>query len=298
MGNRKKKKTKSVGTNNPGRYDAALLGYDQSAVGRVSAYCGTVLSNDRGKMLMSRGRYEGAIACFLRVLEHKKGDANIYENIAMSYAELGRHGEALPYYARAIELDPSHVSAHHNKGRSHAATGDYAGALSCYLRAIELCPDNAQSHHSLGLVYMHLDDYASSLPCFARAIELDVSYGDAYYNKGLAHAELGEHAEALVCYERSLEYRPNADACHGIGLAYMELGEYGKALSSYERGLTLPGDHRGINRNIGVVYCVLGDKSKGYEYFIQSARTGNVEVQQLLEEEGIDWKPKSEVHKY
>jgi tetratricopeptide (TPR) repeat protein len=274
-----------------GRYDAALLGYDKSADDdRVSAYCVAVRSNHRGRQLMERGCYAEAIACFLRVLEHNCGDADVYESIAESYAELGRHVEAIPYYARAIELDPVRLSAHHNKGLAHSSTGDYAGAVVCYSRAIEVSPDYAQSHYSLGVAYVHLGDYASSISCFARAIELDVTCGEAYYHKGYSHAALGEYAEAIVCYERSLSYRPKADACHGLGLVYSKLGESEKALSSYERGLKLPGDHKVIWRNMGAAYYAMGDEAKAYECCIQSARLGHVEVQRHLEEDGIDWR--------
>ena len=112
--------------------------------------------NGIGQVHQHSNRQREAIAAFERALEIEPGNAQIHNNIAISYQELSQFAEAISHYMKAIEADPGVAEIHYNLATLVQLLGRYEEVVGFYQRALRLRPDMNAIYPNLMHVQMNL----------------------------------------------------------------------------------------------------------------------------------------------
>ncbi|MBZ0279833.1 MAG: tetratricopeptide repeat protein [Anaerolineae bacterium] len=207
--------------------------------------------------------YASAIGYLSTYIELVPRDPYGYVERGYAQSFLGRYDEAIADYVRAIELNPDYAASYNNRGNAYLDLGEYDDALGDYNRAIELDPEYAVAYNNRGNAYLDLGEYDNALGDYNRAIELDPEYANAYFNRALTHYDLGDYEDAVADYDRYLEFYPeDADAYYNRGLSNMNLALAGENIdpdvieADFERavelGMTIPNDVEDLLSDLGI----------------------------------------------
>jgi tetratricopeptide (TPR) repeat protein len=115
----------------------------------------------------SREYYDDALELFLRQVELKPEDAQLYEKTGYCYQEAGLYDEALRYY-RMAELIDRKVWTIKKMGLCFRRLGKYEEALEHYLQASDLDPENTHTTMMIAHCYLDLKDYENALKYYFR----------------------------------------------------------------------------------------------------------------------------------
>ena len=112
--------------------------------------------NGIGQVHQHSNRQREAIAAFERALEIEPDNAQIHNNVAISYQELSQFAEAISHYMKAIEADPGVAEIHYNLATLVQLLGRYEEVVGFYQRALRLRPDMNAIYPNLMHVQMNL----------------------------------------------------------------------------------------------------------------------------------------------
>jgi len=127
--------------------------------------------NGIGQVYQHSNRQKEAIAAFERALELEPENAQIHNNLAISYQELAQYAEAIKHYMRAIEIDPGVAEIHYNLATLVQLLGRYEDVVGFYQRALRLRPDMNAIYPNLMHVQMNLCMWQNLESIMARVIE-------------------------------------------------------------------------------------------------------------------------------
>lgn len=214
--------------------------------------------------LYEEGRYKEAIPVAKRAIllaEDRDGEhagvADILNQLAVLYKQLGRYAEAEPLYLRALRIQEKTLGNNH--------------------------PEVAASLNNLAVLYEVQGHYIKAVPLHRRALgiwekELGPDHpklATGLNNLAAVYYRQGQHREAEPLYVRSLEIRENAlgpehpdvaISLSNLSTMYLAQGRYREAGPLYQRALriwerALGNEHpyvaTGLN-NLAVLYHVQG----------------------------------------
>lgn len=161
-----------------------------------------VLRNDMGLVLLSAGRPEAAVACFLEATTLQPDFFDAHGNLFITYERLGRLAEASASLEQAIALRPEFAELHFNLGNILVGLGRRDEAVTSLRRAVELRPDHAQALHNLGMVLLDLGRTVEAIASLRRALALLPDSEMIKANLGLACLEQGDIREGLTWLRR------------------------------------------------------------------------------------------------
>jgi tetratricopeptide (TPR) repeat protein len=146
-----------------------------------------------GVLMVSQGKYQGAIDSFNYALSQNTTSINItgallytYQGKAFSQIQLGKYSDAVATADQGLAQFPKDSKLWNNKGYALYKQGDFLNALSAY----------------------------------DKAIAIDQNYTIALVNKGDTLTGLGRYGDAIASYNQALATDPgNHDATAGIALA-------------------------------------------------------------------------------
>jgi serine/threonine protein kinase/tetratricopeptide (TPR) repeat protein len=245
-----------------------------------------------GAIQKKRFHTEGALACFLRVLEFLNrakghgGSGGYRQERMLSSFEAGEiyrltgdynkainHfsvvlAENLPGVSREMETD-----ALNKLGDVFLRKGDYEEARKCILKSLDITTSFgdrtrlATAVNTMGNIRWHLGDSGGSLEDFAAALALRRELKDepgaavCLNNIGWVHFNRGRYAEALKYFEESLALKKKIRDTHGsaqsmesIGIVLERQGFYARALKYHEDTLKIM---RELGDRRGVAYSLL-----------------------------------------
>ena len=96
----------------------------------------------RGKDLLNKGDYEGALHCFRSLNELNQYNTKCLHLCGIALYRLKEYNEAITYIDRSIEINPYDDLMYESKGDCYKALEKYDEALEFYLKALELNPNN------------------------------------------------------------------------------------------------------------------------------------------------------------
>lgn len=199
-----------------------------------------------------------AIACEKKVIplaekiNYKKGLAWAYNNIGITYKNMGKGKEALEHHMQALKIreelgnKKEISSSFNNLGNTYDLLGDKKQAIEYHRKALELREalhdtiGMAKSFNNIASAYVDIPDYYKAIDYGFKAVKLYEAVGE----------RSGIHADAL----------------NNLGLGYAHLEDFDKALSYYQKALSIQEeleDNQEIARmldNIGVIYHQQGQK--------------------------------------
>jgi tetratricopeptide (TPR) repeat protein len=184
----------------------------------------------------SKNYYSDALGLFIRQLEEKPDDSQLYEKIAFCYQQEENYEEALRYYQRA-ELIERKIWTLKKIGLCLRRLGKKEEALDYYLQAGELDPEDMHTAMMTGHCYLDLRNYETALKYYFR-----VEYNDPGNLKILrpiafCYFALGRFEDSEKYYERLSSGKLNAHDYINKGHLSLCRGKKREAVDFYRLGI-------------------------------------------------------------
>jgi tetratricopeptide (TPR) repeat protein len=184
----------------------------------------------------SKNYYDDALELFLKQLNLRPDDSQLYEKLGYCYQQTGKYIEALKYYQRA-ELIDRKVWTIKKTGLCLRRLGKNEEALEYYLQAGDMEPENIHTTIMIAHCYLDLHDYESSLKYYFK-----VEYKEPGNKKILrpiawCYFALGRFDESEKYYERLSESKLNAHDYINIGHLALCKGDKKNAIEHYRQSI-------------------------------------------------------------
>ena len=135
-----------------------------------------------------------------------------HTNLANLLVDGGRHEDALAHYIKAVELRPYDMQVYLNFGAGYLMTGSTPRAIEMFRRGLE-CPNGAPDlrsklENNLGSALVTIGDIDGAVRFYRQAIDDNPLNSSAHSNLGKVLASLGRNAEAKEHYQIALHPQP------------------------------------------------------------------------------------------
>ena len=197
---------------------------------RMGAY------NNLGLTYHEMGKLDEAIAAYRQAEEMGPTDANLENNFGNTLYAQERIEDAVVHYRRALEVKPDHVAALNNLGNALKRQGQVDEAIACLGRALEIDPDHAHALNNLGNAYLAQQQVAKATACYRQALEKNPGLFEAHNNLGTILYQRKRVVEAFACYRRALEIKPDhADTLNNFAEALKDGGQTEEAAAMIQK---------------------------------------------------------------
>ena len=210
---------------------------------------------DKAIKLYNDGKYQEAIDAFSSVLEVCQDNAELYNNIALCYANLGEYEKAEKYYLKAQELNPKLAQVYINLADIYYRRKDMASGIGLVTTGLVELPDNLVLRHYLARFYMEDAKLDLAIDELENILEKQPDNFDVYYDLGRVHFELGNYASAIENFENVLEYKSeNPWIYYYLGEAYEANDEIDKALSNFLKAIARNDSFSPAYKKAGILF--------------------------------------------
>ncbi len=193
--------------------------------------------------------------------------------------------EARTAFERALELDPGDAIAHVQYGFLLLSLGRTDEALAEVRRSVELDPLSVQSRTAYVALLFFARQYETAIDEAARTLELEPDLDYVHYVKGFAHALRGEVEEGLAEVGRAHEIN-GGQVYTRVGQAYLYAmrGDRERALAILDElePTLVP------LKEIALVYGVLGDSDRAFEYLDRALEEEPASLFYLMTDPTVD----------
>lgn len=223
---------------------------------------------DKAVELYNKGDYQKAIDTFSSVLENYPDNAEVYNNIALCYANLGDFDNAEKNYLKAEELNPSLVQIYINLADIYYRQKQMGKGIELISRGLGAIGDNLVLRHYLARFYMEDARLDLAIDELEHILEQQPENYDVYYDLGKVHFELGNYDSALENFENVLEFKPDNEwIYYYLGQAYEANNEIDKALSNYLKAIARNENFIPSYKKAAILFLARGDYEDAVEYF-------------------------------
>ena len=161
-----------------------------------------------GDLRRQTGRYNEAVAAFLRVLSQQPNNADAVLGLAETYKSSGDLKKAEESYKRAIALNPNFWGGYNKLGAFYITQGRAQESVPMFQKVVALVPDNMRGYNNLGGTYQVLGRYEEAIRVFSESIKRAPS-AQGYSNLGTCYYFTGRYAEAAQAFEKAVELTPD-----------------------------------------------------------------------------------------
>lgn len=229
---------------------------------------------DHAMQFFKERKYKEAIDVFSSVLETEPDNADIYNNLAVSYSCLGNFEQAEKFYIKALELDPELVQAYINLSDLYYKAGDLPSAIGTLQRGSYELTDNLVIAHLLARVYIEDQRWDDAIDELDKVLDGEPENYDAYYDLGHVYFELGDYEAAISNFETVIEYQENKEInnellYYALAQAYEGNNEIDKAISNYLKAIAVNDKFILAYKKVGVLFLARNDYEDAIEYFEQ-----------------------------
>jgi Flp pilus assembly protein TadD len=144
--------------------------------------------------------WKNSFTLFSHANEVTQNNYIAYDNIGLTYSDLGHYAEAINAYQQAIKINPDYEVAYYNLGNAYGHLGRLSQAIEAYQQAVEIKPDYAMAYSNLGVAYGSLARYDEAIDAFKQAVKIEPDLAEAYYNLGATYLTIGDKNSALAEY--------------------------------------------------------------------------------------------------
>jgi len=128
-----------------------------------------------------------AIAAYDTAIALNPKDADMYINLAITYAAMNQPDSEAIYYGKVVSLLPGEVEYVERQGMAWFKAGNFREAASCFLTQSKLQPQNHNAVYNASVCYDHLGEKASALSYALKAKQMGHAVDDKYLD-GLRRA--------------------------------------------------------------------------------------------------------------
>lgn len=209
-----------------------------------------------------------AIDAFSSVLETEGDKAEIYNNIALCYANLGDDVKAEKNYLKAEQLDSSLPHIYINLSDIYYKTKRFGEGIEMLTRGIYALPENMVLRHYLARFYMEDAKLDLAIDELDKVLDAQPENYDAYYDLGRVYFELGVYDSAIEAFENVLELKnDNEWVYYYLGQAYEANDEIDKAISNYIKATAINFNFPPAFKKLGILFMARGEFEDAIEYF-------------------------------
>ncbi len=163
-------------------------------------------------------KFADAIKEYNLAIKETPGVPALYFGLGSVYKNMERFQEAIEQLTITISLDPDYTDAFINLGTCYEGIGDIERAEMSYRRASTLEPDRVQPYIRLGDLFMAGEQYQQSAENFVHAIDLDPENHVIYTKIGVLYGRVGDTATAFEYFRKFVELDP------GYAAGYLNWG--------------------------------------------------------------------------
>ena len=261
----------SLTTKDDKNHDYASLGDPKSELEYSTAF--PVASAEeaiiRGNEAMSKGDIDRALFEYIRALEEKGADGDLFYKIGEIHLVRNDIRRAELSFILVLKEQPEHIGALTELGRLQMQRRDYASARKLLSKALGLKPDSARILNSLGVLEDMTKNHRQANIYFTKAVTLSPNNPTYMNNLGYSHYLQGDHAAAEHAFENTLKIDPNYKrSWRNLGLVYAKKGRYNEALDAFSK---VEKEHQAMN-DVGYVAMIAGRYDEADYYFHEALR--------------------------
>jgi predicted O-linked N-acetylglucosamine transferase (SPINDLY family) len=184
--------------------------------------------------------FSSAVREYLKLVEMGIRTPLLFQNLGVSYFQLGAWRESAHALESAIALGADSSELWLNLGHTRAKLGDWIAARDAYATAAARAPENPHTHAELGLARHRLRDLAGAQDAYRKALALAPDDAAVWNNLGAAAQESGNPDAAIAAFRRASALAPGfAPACANLGSALADVGERQAARDAFARAVAL-----------------------------------------------------------
>lgn len=218
--------------------------------------------------LFKNKEWEKAIDAFSRILEKINDNAELYNNLALSYYYVGEIEQAEKFFLKALGINPKLPEVYINLADLYFKQRNFADAIDLLQTGTYEVPENLVLKHYLARVYMEDARLDLAVDELDKILEEQPENYDAYYDLGRIYFELGNYDLAIDCFENVLKYKnDNEWIFYYLGQAYEANNEIDKAISNYLKAITVNDKFYPAYKKAGVLFLTRNDYDDAIEYF-------------------------------
>jgi tetratricopeptide (TPR) repeat protein/TolB-like protein len=194
----------------------------------------------RGALTNHDGRYEQAIADYLRAIEIEPGNSDAYRRLGITYENNNQRDKALGAYLKAVEVARTYFKPYQDLGAFYYHAGNYHEAARQFETEVWLAPGESGAHFALGTAYVELGYYDQAEDEFRTALTQGET-PSLLDNLGVVLMDEGRDSEAITYFRRSLNLSPGASSLSWINLAtaLRRTGRGAESAEANRKGLEL-----------------------------------------------------------
>ena len=223
---------------------------------------------DKAVEAYNKGDYQKAIDLFSSVLETESSSAELYNNIALCYYNLGELDKAEKNFLKAQELNPKLPQIYVNLSDIYFKKKEYLNGIELLSQGIYELPDNLVLRHYLARFYMEDSRLDLAIDELYKILDAQPENYDAYYDLARVNFELGNYDIAIENFENVLEYKDNNEwVYYYLAQAYEANNEVDKAISNYLKAIAVNFKFIPPYKKVGILFLARGDYDDAREYF-------------------------------
>ena len=211
--------------------------------------------------------YEKAIDIFSSILETNEDNAEIYNNIATCYMQLGDFEKAEKNYLKAQSLNPKIPQVYVNLADIYFKQNDIDSGIQLVSQGIYELPENMVLRHYLARFYMEDARLDLAIDELYKILDEQPDNYDAYYDLAKVNFELGNYDVAIENFENVLNYKENEWVHFYLGEAYEANNEIDKAMSNYLKAIALKSDFIPPYKKVAILFMARNEWEDAIEYF-------------------------------
>ncbi len=158
----------------------------------------------RGRKLMSKGLYAGAVRSLSLALKKRPGSAEAYLLRGSAYDRMGRPDKAIEDLSRYIQKRPSDPTGYIRRGDAKNFNSMHREAVDDYTIAIQLAPSSVPAYLGRGLAHAGMEKYENAIKDYYWVLRLDPKNREALGNMGIACMLANRPLQAVGYFEQAL----------------------------------------------------------------------------------------------
>lgn len=168
--------------------------------------------NALGTVFLDQSRPDKAKKVFEKASDLRPPYFPACYNLARLKQRENDHKGAISIYRAMLEKQPGIGEAWNNLGVSYREIGDQDEVISCFRRAVAFAPDMAEAWNNLGVAQDEFNMIENASKSYRKAIEIRSDYASAHFNLGISLQKLRRFKEAKEHYNKVLETKPDDEA--------------------------------------------------------------------------------------
>ncbi|MEP6783793.1 MAG: tetratricopeptide repeat protein [Acidobacteriota bacterium] len=163
--------------------------------------------NDRARLVSEvTAKMSGEdIVGYETMLKATPNDAELHDDVALLYMELGFAANAVRHFQASAAIAPESAAAHFNLGTALAQAARLDDSIKSFREALSRRPDYALAHGNLGRVLLVKGDLPEALKEFQEALRLDPNNPQSLLGLSEALAQRGALDQAIELLDRALK---------------------------------------------------------------------------------------------